>query len=190
MVPRRMPLSLAREASEISNQDAGDSTDADPDQRELQIVAPRKGHGAAMWRLARSSGTLDENSSYAYLLFCRDFSHTSRVALLGEEPVGFVMGYVRPSAPNRYFVWQIAVDERMRGRSIGGRLLDEVTAGVPGIDVCETTITSDNEPSRRLFESFAKRHNATISSSPLFESGDFPDDHETEHLFVIDGLAG
>lgn len=142
-----------------------------------------------MWRLARDSGTLDENSSYAYLLFSRDFARTCRIALLDGRLVGFVMGYLRPEAPDRYFVWQIAVDEKARGRSIGGRLLDDVTVALPNVSICETTITEDNHLSRRLFESFANRNGATISSSPLFEAGDFPDDHESEYLFVIDGIA-
>lgn len=189
MVRHRMSMPLVTEASETSKQEESDSTDSDPNQPGLQIIPPTKAHGAEMWRLARSSGTLDENSSYAYLLFSRDFAQTSRIALVDGDPVGFVMGYLRPDAPERYFVWQIAVDERVRGRSIGGRLLDEAIASLPGVTVCETTITKDNLPSRYLFESFARRHSATVTSSPLFQAADFPDDHDTEYLYVIDGIG-
>lgn len=186
-----MPMPLLTEASETNKQEAQDSTDSDPNQPDdLRIVAPSKEHGAEMWRLVKKTGTLDENSSYAYLLFSRDFSSTSRVALVGDDLVGFVMGYLRPDAQDRYFVWQIAVDENSRGRSIGGRLLDEAIASLPGVTICETTITDDNRPSRRLFESFAKRHGASITPTPLFDAEDFPDDHEAERLYVIDGIDG
>lgn len=189
MVNNRMPMPLMTEASETSKNESPDSADADPDELDLEFISPEREHGAEMWHLARSSGTLDENSSYAYLLFSRDFGRTSRVALLDGRPVGFVMGYLRPDAPDRYFVWQIAVDERARGRSIGGRLLDEVMGALPGVNICETTITPNNGPSQRLFESFARRHGAEISSAPLFETDDFPDDHEAERLFVINGIG-
>ncbi|CAO0837892.1 L-2,4-diaminobutyric acid acetyltransferase OS=Streptomyces microflavus OX=1919 GN=ectA_1 PE=3 SV=1 [Streptomyces microflavus] len=53
--------------------------------------------GAAIWRIARDSEVLDLNSSYSYLLWCRDFAATSAVAR-GEdgEPIAFVTGYIRP----------------------------------------------------------------------------------------------
>ncbi len=58
--------------------------------------------GAAIWRIARDSKVLDLNSSYSYLLWCRDFAATSAVAR-GEngEPIAFVTGYLRPTAPRR-----------------------------------------------------------------------------------------
>lgn len=188
MVGDRMPMPLLTEASETKANEPSDSGDADPPNTRVQITAPTISHGARMWRVASESGTLDRNSSYAYLLFSRDFSATSRVALIADEVVGFVMGYRRPEAPDRYFVWQIAVDEALRGRNIAGRLLDDVVASLPEVRACETTITPDNRSSRRLFESFARRHGATFSSSPLFRAADFPDEHEPEWLCVIDGI--
>lgn len=181
-------MPLLTEASETRENEPSDSADSDPPNRGLLITAPTKSHGAEMWRVASESGTLDRNSSYAYLLFSRDFSATSRVALLDGEVVGFVMGYRRPAAPDRYFVWQIAVDEEARGRDIAGRLLDDVVTSLPEVRICETTITPGNLPSQRLFESFARRHSATFSSSPLFAAEDFPDEHEAEWLCVIDGI--
>lgn len=188
MVGDRMPMPLLTEASETKANEPTESGDSDPPNKGLRITTPTTKHGAGMWRVAAESGTLDRNSSYAYLLFSRDFSTTSRVAVLDGEIVGFVMGYRRPEAPDRYFVWQIAVDEGMRGRDIAGRMLDEVVESLPGVRACETTITPDNRPSRRLFESFARRHGASFSSSPLFAAEDFPDEHEPEWLCVIDGI--
>ncbi|MFE3738731.1 diaminobutyrate acetyltransferase, partial [Streptomyces sp. NPDC059134] len=45
--------------------------------RPLTIDAPRVEDGAAIWRIARDSEVLDLNSSYSYLLWCRDFAATS-----------------------------------------------------------------------------------------------------------------
>lgn len=66
----------------------------------LKLDTPRVDDGAAIWRIARDSEVLDLNSSYSYLLWCRDFAATSVVARGADgEPVGFVTGYLRPEAP-------------------------------------------------------------------------------------------
>nr|WP_304502231.1 diaminobutyrate acetyltransferase [Brachybacterium sp. FME24] len=145
--------------------------------------------GADMWRVARDSGTLDLNTSYAYLLMARDFAGTSRLALQDGEVVGFVLGYQRPSDPECLFVWQIAVDESMRGHKVAARMLDALLDDLPTIGTLETTITEDNMASQRLFSSFAERHGAAHRIEQLFEEGDFPDPgHGAELLHVISGL--
>src|SRR4051812_21947835 len=83
----------------------------------LEIATPRVEDGAAIWRIARDSEVLDLNSSYSYLLWCRDFAATSVVARGSDgEPVAFVTGYVRPDRPEALVVWQVAVDHAHRGR--------------------------------------------------------------------------
>ena len=50
----------------------------------------------------------------------------------GETPVGFAFGYVLPrrhGRPTIFFVYEIDVDERYRGRGIGRRLLEELFFG-------------------------------------------------------------
>lgn len=141
-----------------------------------------------MWRVARASGELDPNSSYMYVLFARDFAKTCRVALVEDRVVAFVLGYRRPQAPDRLFVWQIAVDEQHRGSGLAGLLLDDLVTpadGDPVISQVETTITEDNAASRRLFASFAERWNAPLETSALFEAQDFPDEHDAELLHRI-----
>jgi L-2,4-diaminobutyric acid acetyltransferase len=165
-----------------SDQATGEGSD-------LDFRPPTMEEGAAIWRIARDSGTLDLNTSYAYLILARDFAATSRVALHEGEPVGFVLGYLRPSAPQRLFVWQIAVDESQRGRRIAGRLLDALLADLPQVTTLETTITDDNAASQRLFASFAERQGAEHSMEPLLEEAHFPDPgHGAELLHVISGL--
>lgn len=142
--------------------------------------------GGEMWRVARDSQTLDLNSSYAYLLWARDFAATSVVAERAGKVVGFVSGYVRPAAPRTLMVWQVAVDADQRGHGLAGRMLDHLAAHVPGVDVLETTITDDNAASRALFAGFARSHDAQHEEIDLFVTAHFPDEgHDPEVLHRI-----
>lgn len=155
------------------------------------IDHPQVEDGAAIWRIARDSEVLDLNSSYSYLLWCRDFARTSVVARGDDgEPIGFVTGYVRPERPQTLVVWQVAVDGDHRGRGLAGAMLDGLTDRVAdqGIRELETTITPDNEASIRLFTSYGERHGAGIASEVLFDGGLFPDGHESEVLYRIGPL--
>ncbi|MET9775800.1 diaminobutyrate acetyltransferase [Streptomyces sp. NPDC006367] len=163
-------------------------------QADLQIDRPKVADGAALWRIARDSKVLDLNSSYSYLLWCRDFAATSAVARDEHgEPVGFVTGYVRPDRPDTLFVWQVAVDHAHRGRGLAASLLDELaarTVAEHGTTTLETTISPDNTASQRLFISFAERHGAGLEREVLFGTGDFPDGpHEPEVLYRIGPLT-
>src|SRR5690625_7464568 len=84
---------------------------------DLLFRSPDLSDGGGMWRVARDSRTLDLNSSYTYLLFARDFAATSRVAISAGEVVGFVIGYLRPEAEDRLFIWQIRSEERRVGKA-------------------------------------------------------------------------
>ncbi|MEV6318474.1 diaminobutyrate acetyltransferase [Streptomyces sp. NPDC051776] len=161
----------------------------------IVIDTPRVEDGAAIWRIARDSQVLDLNSSYSYLLWCRDFAGTSVVARDEDsgEPVGFVTGYIRPERPQTLVVWQVAVDRAQRGRGLAASLLDGLTARVTGelgVRRVETTITPDNTASNRLFTSFAERHGASVDREVLFHGGLFPDGgHEPEVLYKIGPFA-
>ncbi|MFI7100222.1 diaminobutyrate acetyltransferase [Streptomyces sp. NPDC050161] len=155
---------------------------------------PRVEDGAAIWRIARDSKALDLNSSYSYLLWCRDFAATSAVARDAEgEPAAFVTGYVRPERPDTLLVWQIAVDDAHRGRGLAAALLDGLTTRTAhelGVRRMETTITQDNAASNRLFASFAERHGAPHHREVLFDAGRFPETgHEPEVLHLIGPFA-
>ncbi|MFJ4683564.1 diaminobutyrate acetyltransferase [Streptomyces sp. NPDC091377] len=163
-------------------------------QADLQIDRPSVADGASLWRLAKESGNLDLNSSYAYLLWCRDFADTSVVARDEDgTPVGFVTGYLRPDRPGTLLVWQVAVDSAYRGRGLAAHLLDALTAHVaadrPLTDV-ETTITPGNTASERLFASYAARHGARVEREVLFAAALFPDGpHDPEILYRIGPLT-
>ncbi|MEV6426480.1 diaminobutyrate acetyltransferase [Nocardia sp. NPDC051463] len=151
------------------------------------LRAPRIGDAADIWRIAKNSHVLDTNSSYAYLLWCRDFPGTSVVAEVGGRVVGFVIGYMRPQAPHTVFVWQVAVERAQQGRGIGAALLDKLldTVAGAGVSVLETTIAPDNPGSIAMFAAVARRRDARITKRPLFEPGVFPDSHAAEDLYRI-----
>jgi L-2,4-diaminobutyric acid acetyltransferase len=159
---------------------------------EREINRPSITDGGAIWRIARDSGKLDLNSSYAYLMWCHDFADTSLVARVGDEVVGFVIGYRRPTAPDTVVVWQIAVDRSQRGRGTAAALLDALVSRLApdGVRHMETTITPDNAPSNALFTSLAERWGAAMNRAGTFDAGEFPDEHESEVRFRIGPFAG
>jgi len=134
--------------------------------------------------MARDSRTLDVNTSYAYLLWCRDFADTSVIAELDGAPVGFVTGYLRPDAPGTLMVWQVAVAEAARGHGLASRMLEELVSRTSA-EAVETTITADNEASIALFTGLARRHGAGHEVTPLFTERMYPDGHDTEFLHRI-----
>ncbi|MEU1853110.1 diaminobutyrate acetyltransferase [Streptomyces sp. NPDC019990] len=162
-------------------------------QADPQIDRPTVADGAALWRMAKDSKVLDLNSSYSYLLWCRDFAATSAVARDEQgEPMGFITGYVRPDSPHTLLVWQVAVDEAHRGRGLAAALLDGLvarTVAERGVTTVETTITPGNTASERLFTSFAERHGARLEREVLFGTDVFPDGpHDPEVLHRIGPL--
>jgi L-2,4-diaminobutyric acid acetyltransferase len=159
-----------------------------------EIDTPRVEDGAAIWRIARDSEVLDLNSSYSYLLWCRDFSETSVVARGSNgEPIGFITGYVRPSCPEALVIWQVAVDGDHRGRGLAGAMLDTLTAraiAAGRIREIETTVSPDNVASDRLFVSYAKRHGASLEREVLFDGRLFPEGtHQPEVLYRISPVS-
>ncbi|MBA9002463.1 MULTISPECIES: diaminobutyrate acetyltransferase [Thermomonospora] len=168
--------------------------DIDPRRTEsaIRLARPRPADGRELWRIARDSRSLDLNSPYAYALWCRDFADTSVVAHGPGGPCGFVTGYLRPGAPDTLFVWQVAVDDRHRGRGLAHRMLDELAARRPGVRHLEATVTPGNTASARLFESFARRRGCALVRRELFGPAMFPDEHaahEPEVLYRIGPFA-
>jgi L-2,4-diaminobutyric acid acetyltransferase len=137
--------------------------------------------------MAADSATLDVNSPYAYLLWCRDFATTSVLAEVGGQPAGYITGYRRPEQPTTVVVWQVAVNAAHRGAGIAGLMLDHLLARLQpdGVTHLETSVTPDNEASQRLFIAFARRWDAAVERSELFGPGLFPDGHLAEELFRI-----
>ncbi|MFI2781303.1 diaminobutyrate acetyltransferase [Streptomyces sp. ALB3] len=157
------------------------------------LEEPTVEDGASMWRIARDSRVLDVNSSYSYLLWCRDFAATSVVARDEQgTAVAFATGYIRPQLPGTLVIWQIAVDADRRGRGLAGGMLDHLATRLRSrgvLERLETTISAANKASHQLFLSFAERHGARVERQPLFPARLFPDAHESELLYRIGPLT-
>ncbi|NIL78213.1 Acetylornithine/succinyldiaminopimelate aminotransferase [Rhodococcus sp. B10] len=149
--------------------------------------SPQVSDGVRLWEIARDSRVLDLNSSYAYVLWCRDFAATSVVSDVDGRAVGFVTGYIRQDSPTTFFVWQVAVDADQRGKGLAGRMLNELLDRLApqGITHLETTISPDNEASIALFTALARTRGTDITKSDLFAPNDFPDSHEAEELYTV-----
>lgn len=150
---------------------------------------PTTTDGGRVASLAWSIDALDRNSSYAYLLWCRDFSATSVVAEAADGLAGFVTGYLRPDDPGTLFVWQVAVGADHRRVGLARRMLDDLVGRLRP-HALEATVTLDNGPSLSLFGSLARDDEAEMTLSPLFDAAAFPDPHEGEHLLRIEPLRG
>ncbi|MGP5395347.1 diaminobutyrate acetyltransferase [Arthrobacter rhombi] len=157
-------------------------------QSEATFRHPATEDGAAMWNMAKDSEVLDLNSSYYYLLWCRDFAQSSLMAVIDGQPAGFVIGYMRPDEPETLLIWQVAVGAGFQKRGLAAKMLDELAERTHA-DRLETTITADNGASNHLFQRFAERHEAECEREPLFTPGMYPDGHDTEYLYRIAPLG-
>lgn len=152
---------------------------------QVTIGHPDVTDGVACWHLAEATGTLDVNSRYAYLLWCRDFAATSVVARRDGEVVGFVTGFRRPEELSTLVVWQVAVDAAARGQGVAAAMLDALFDRVVDVDHLEATVTPDNTGSIALFSRFAARRSAQLSRGELFGAELLGSGHEPEILFRI-----
>lgn len=153
----------------------------------IELEEPTLEDAKAIWSLVQEDGVLDPNSSYLYLLLCRDFSQTCLVAKQADRLIGFVTAYVPPQRSNSIFVWQIAVAPSGRRKGLAHRmLLHLIESRLPDeIRFLEATITPSNEPSRRLFHSIADRLGVPLEVHSGFSSECFPQHHEDEELVRI-----
>ncbi|MBL6706754.1 MAG: diaminobutyrate acetyltransferase [Planctomycetaceae bacterium] len=156
---------------------------------------PSLDDAAWIWRLVRETGVLDENSSYAYLLLCRDFAETCLVAERDSQLVGFVTAYRPPSRTDVLFVWQIGVSSMARRQGLGLLMLTELVSrcrceGGYGVSFVEATVTRSNQASQRLFASLAKRLQARLVHGEGFRQTHFRfGHHEAEPLIQIGPIA-
>ncbi len=142
----------------------------------------------ALHRLVRDCPPLDPNSFYCNLLQCSHFKSTSIAAIYQDVLVGSVTAYRPPEQPDTLFVWQVAVHSSMRGQGLAREMLRRLFArmAAEGIRFIETSITSDNEASQRLFAGFATEHKAEMLCSVMFDKAThFEGVHDTEYLYRI-----
>jgi L-2,4-diaminobutyric acid acetyltransferase len=130
---------------------------------------------------------LDRYATYLYLLLCDHFADSCAVAEHGEQIVGFVTSYRKPSQPDTLFVWQVASAPSVRGRGLAAALLDDVLSRPAQRAICylETTVTADNHASRRLFAGLARRLDAPLRELPGYGAELFAMTHPAEPLLRL-----
>lgn len=154
----------------------------------VKVRKPVVEDGRHIFDLIRDVGTLDLNSSYSYLMLCKFFSDTCRVAVSDECIVGFISAFIRPDEPNTVFVWQVAVHPQYRKQRIGSTLIKSLleSESCTGCKYLEATVTPDNLSSDSLFRGIARALHCDCDVTPCFSSDNFPGStHQPEHLYHI-----
>lgn len=147
---------------------------------------PEVSDGLRMWEITRDTGVLDENSTYAYTLWAKEFAGTSVVAEVEGKVVGFVTGFIRPSEADTIFVWQVGVDADQRGKKLAARMLHDILDRLDSQVVrLRTTISPDNEASQKLFASVARDRGKELVREDYLQAADLGEGHEPEDLYSI-----
>jgi diaminobutyrate acetyltransferase len=130
---------------------------------------------------------LDTNSVYCNLLQCYDFADTAIAAETADgDLVGFISGYRPPARQDTLFVWQVAVDSRMRGQGLALKMLLALIERVraAGVSRLETTISPGNEASEALFKKAFRLLGAEYSTDVLFSRDThFNGQHDDEVIY-------
>lgn len=156
--------------------------------KQVQLRAPTDADGARMWQLACETEVLDENSTYAYLMFARFFKETCIVAETGKQVVGFITGFCRPDRDDTLFIWQIGVSARHRGKGIAKSMIAELLRRCrkKNIRFLEATVSPSNEASRMLFLGVSREYDTRCTIQPCFSADLFPGGaHESEWTYRI-----
>ncbi|MEQ8860677.1 MAG: diaminobutyrate acetyltransferase [Pseudomonadales bacterium] len=161
--------------------------------QDVVLRVPTADDGPALFGLIAACPPLDQNSRYCNLLQVNHFAQTAVVAELDGDIVGSITGYLKPDDPATLFIWQVAVDERARGRRLATRMMDAIVdrRACAGVRYMETTIDPDNAASWRAFEKFADARDAASEQSLLFERDrHFDGVHGDEVLLRIGPFRG
>ena len=154
----------------------------------MQFRKPLAADGPAITALIAACPPLDRNSRYCNLLQCDHFADHCIVAEEAGRIVGWVSGYRPPSESEAFFVWQVAVSTEGRGKQLASRMIAELLSrpAQDGVTHMITTITANNQASWGLFRSLARKWDAELERSALFEREiHFAGAHATEYLARI-----
>lgn len=154
----------------------------------LVFDRPTVKDGQYIWQLVKDTEVLDLNSSYSYLLWTKYFSETSIMVKSHNQVVGFISAFIAPEKQDTLFVWQVAVDESMRGKGLATRMLREILCKhiCRNIQYLETTVTPSNKASIALFEKLARDLKTECTILEGFTEEQFPEkSHEAEELYRV-----
>ncbi|WP_300380572.1 diaminobutyrate acetyltransferase [Henriciella sp.] len=168
--------------------DNGQMPGSGPGNDGLFIGAPASEDGAAVHDLIANCPPLDTNSLYMNLIQTTHFDQTCALAREGDEVIGWVSGHIPPQEPDVFFLWQVAVGEKARGKRIPKRLVADIfsRAACRNVKYLKTTITPDNDASWGLFKSIARWLDAPLNESDFFDKDrHFKGRHDSEILVTI-----
>lgn len=153
----------------------------------FEFLIPQKKDSKKIFNLVKNTKVLDINSEYLYLLQTTHFRNTCCVVKEEDNIVGFISGYVHPQRNNVLFIWQVAVDEKVRGKSIAKKMMLDILKREENknIKYINTTVSPSNKASIRAFEKLAQDLNTKIKGENFFEIEDFISSHEEEVLYEI-----
>ncbi len=117
------------------------------------------------------------------------FEAKSLVAWDGEQAVGLVVGYRRPSRPDTLVVRQISVSRPYRRQGIGRAMLVRLRNQLAAADVwwIEARLGASSHASRRLFQSFAIAAEARYAELRLLPDTSFPTHDGSQILVRVGG---
>ena len=166
-----------------------DNKDVSQSQTSTDAVfrVPTAADGLRMWEIARDSQVLDLNSEYAYVLWGKEFSESSVVVESEGRVVGFVTGFIRPGEPDTIFVWQVGVDSDQRGKGLAKRMLHAIMDRLApsGVMRLRTTVSPDNEASKRTFGAMARERGLTLTDEAYISADLLGEGHEPEDLYTV-----
>lgn len=154
----------------------------------LSFRQPVAADGPLMHALVERCKPLDVNSLYCYLILCEHFASSCIVAEMDGELLAMMTAYVLPERRDTLFVWQIAVDARLRGKGVARKLFAHLLKrrGLKHITTIEATVNPSNDASRGLFHALARDCGCDVEETPLFGATLFGDgDHEQENLIRV-----
>ena len=152
------------------------------------IEAPKSEDGAGVHDLIAACPPLDTNSLYMNLIQTTHFAQTCELAREGDEVIAWVSGHIPPEEPDVFFLWQVAVGEKARGKGIAKKLVADIFSRTSCKDVryLKTTITPDNDASWGLFRSIARWLDAPMEDTKFFDKDKhFKGRHDSEILVTI-----
>ena len=153
----------------------------------VTLRKPESTDGYALNSLVERCKPLDTNSVYCNLLQCHYFADTAIAAETADgDLVGFISGYRPPARQDTLFVWQVAVDSRMRGQGLALKMLLALVERLrpTGVSRLETTISPGNAASEALFKKAFRLLGADYSTEVLFSrQTHFNGEHDDEVIY-------
>jgi len=133
-------------------------------------------------------GGMDINSRQSYLLLCEHFASTCVIGEQDGHIVAFISSYILPERHDTLFVWQLAVDQDLRGQGVAKKLFRHLLSrrNLKRIRYVEAMVNPSNKVARPLFQALAKECHCEMDGLMVFPAEMFGGgDHDKEYLIRV-----